>query len=726
MISITINGKRIETEENKTVLEAALAAGQYIPNLCHHPELKPVGACRMCIVEIEGLRGFPTSCTTMVRDGMVVRSETDQLKKLRRNLMWLYESEYQGTPPSGSQLEMVQKWTGTADFDMVHPQPAQRPIHDQDPLYVRDANKCILCGKCTRICQEVRGIGAIGISYRGIASQVTTAYELPLVDAGCKFCTACVEVCPAGAFYDKAPRLAAKEVEVEAAETGQPAERIGVDWDKWTKEEVVISCQTTCPAGIDVPLYTRLIAEGKFQDSLAVIREKVPFPHSLGAVCPHPCEAACRRGGINEPIAIRELKKFVGSLDDGSWMSRLTRRPDTGKKVAVLGSGPAGLTAAWFLRLAGHEVTVFEVMPKAGGMLRAAIPRYRLPSDVLDKEIGFIEKIGVTIETNSSKMTADKAFNLGYDAVFAAYGAPLGTKMGISGEDDPRVMDGLSMLKAVAFGQELNLGKRVCVVGGGNVATDAARSALRSGAEHVTMLYRRTRSEMPAFAEEVEACLEEGVELRLLVNPVGITATSDHLDVQCIKMELGEPDESGRRRPVPIEGSEFVIAADSLIMAIGQKTDVPDESKVPVSKRGRILVDDETQSTGTPGVYAGGDVVTGPATVIEAIAAGRRAAASIDRYLGGDGAIVDQSLFVRERENPYLGRQEGFAHQHRLEPAHLPAEQRIHSFDEVEIVYDEKTAMAEADRCLRCRLRLEMIPPADSTPGSDSAANGSV
>ncbi len=698
MITITIDGQKVQTEETKTVLEAALESGHYIPNLCWHPNLRDVGACRMCIVEIEGMRGLPTACTTKVSEGMAVKTDSDKLQRYRRNIMWLLDSELGESGDESSQLAAVRRFVGVKEFPKVEPRRMERPVYDSDPLFVRDLNECILCGRCIRACEELREIGTIGFADRGIGGRVATVFDRPLVDAGCKFCTACVEVCPTGAFHDKAPLPVPKS---NVIKFDPPTE----------KEKVVVPCQTTCPAGIDVPLYVRLIAEGKFHESLAVIRETVPFPHTLGCVCPHPCETGCRRSGINESVAIRDLKKYVGTLDDGRWWDRLDRKPDTGKKVAVLGGGPAGLTAAWFLRLAGHAVTIFEALPKAGGMLRYAIPKYRLPEDVLDKEIGYIEKLGVEIRCNAGYLSEEDALAQGYDAVFVAYGAAKGSKMGIAGEEDPRVVDGLTLLRSFSLGEDLDVGRKVVVVGGGNVAVDVARTALRLGAEQVIMVYRRTRAEMPAFEEEIEACLAEGVDIRYLVNPVEVKATPEHLDIECVRMELGEPDASGRRRPVPIEGSEHILEADRLYMAIGQKPAVPETSKVGRSKRGWIQVDEETLATDRPGVFAGGDIVTGPATVIEAIQAGRVAARSIDRYLGGEGSVA-QVLCDHEKLSPVLGREEGFAARSRIHVEHLPADQRRKDFSEVELPYSEEAAVAEADRCLRCNLRLaiEAVP----------------
>jgi len=359
-------------------------------------------------------------------------------------------------------------------------------------------------------------------------------------------------------------------------------------------------------------------------------------------------------------------------------------------------------------------VTVFEALPDLGGMLRVGIPEYRLVREILDREIRDIQNIGVETKTNSKVENLDALFSQGFDAAFVAVGAPEGMTMGIPGEDDPRVLDGISVLRAIGLGRDVDITGEVAVVGGGNVAIDVARSALRVGAEKATILYRRTREEMPAYEEEVEDALEEGVQIEFLTVPQEVLPDGDRLRVKCIRMELGEPDASGRRRPVPIEGSEYVIELDRLIVAIGQRSDVPDEFEVVVNKRGRIETDPETTCCSRPGVFAGGDVASGPASVIEAIQAGRLAAAAIDRYLGGDGRIDD--VFVPpEEENPWLGRDEEFPYKKRAEQPTLPPEERLRGFVEVEHGLSEEAAVAEAQRCLRCRLRMTIsqapLPP---------------
>jgi NADPH-dependent glutamate synthase beta subunit-like oxidoreductase len=652
-------------------------------------------------VEIDGMAGFVTACTTEAKEAMVVHTDTKKIQEYRKNLVWLILSEHPAELSKSSQLRKVVEYIGIKQLlSRYSPHSKNLPILSDDPLFVRDLNRCILCGRCVRMCQEVRGVGAIGFINRGINTIVSTGDNSSMKDADCRFCGACVEVCPAGALADK--------------ET----------YNEKNREEKLLPCQNACPAGVDIPRYVRLIAEGKFQDAVEVIREKVPFPHILGCVCDHLCEAQCRRSELNDPVAIRALKRFVAEHDSGKWQAKVKIAPETGKKVAIIGSGPAGLTAAWFLRKLGHSVIVFEALPEAGGMMRVGIPRYRLPKEVLDKEINDITSIGVEIKTNAKVDSLDELFNYGFDAVFVAIGAIESIKLGIAGQEDRRVLDGMSFLSSINLGQKVDITGEVVVVGGGNVAIDAARSALRVGAEKVTILYRRTRKEMPAAPEEVQEALNEGVNIDFLIVPQMVLPEVDKLRVECIRMELGKPDESGRRRPIPVQGSEFIITTDRLIMAVGQKPIVPDEFNLTTNRWGYILTDEESFACSKKGVFSGGDVAIGPASVIKAIQAGRQAAISIDKYLGGKGQI-DQKLVPQEQDNPSLGRCEGFGYKKRVEMPTLAVKQRTSNFEQVESCFDEKSAVEEAKRCLRCQLRLK-ISKAPLPPEKEDLKNDNI
>jgi len=460
-------------------------------------------------------------------------------------------------------------------------------------------------------------------------------------------------------------------------------------------------CSHTCPAGVDVPRYVRFIAQGEFDQALAVIRERIPFPSICGHVCPHPCEAKCRRGQVDEAIAIRALKRFAAEKGNGLWKTKSKMAPATDKRVAIVGSGPAGLTAAYYLAKRGHAVTVFEALPEPGGMMKYGIPDYRLPREVLAEEIDEIRGLGVDIRTNTRIGSVDQLFEDGYNAIFLAIGAHQGTKLGIEGEDSPEIVEAVSFLREINMGSKVRAGERVAVIGGGNAAIDASRSALRLGASEVKIIYRRTRDEMPASQEEIEEAIHEGVKIEFLAAPNRILRKNGEIGLECIRMELGTVDASGRRRPVPIEGSEFTSTFDTVIAAIGQMPEAPDKFGLPLVRGNTFQVDRDTLATPREGVFAGGDAVTGPAIVIEAIAAGRQAAISIDKYLGGSG-VIEETLASPE-ELPALPEMEE-GEKHRIPIPALALSERLSSFAEVEISLEEEVAIEEAKRCLRCDL----------------------
>jgi formate dehydrogenase alpha subunit len=465
--------------------------------------------------------------------------------------------------------------------------------------------------------------------------------------------------------------------------------------------EIAFPCHKACPAGIDIPRYIRLIARGRPSAALAVIRERVPFPAVLGRVCAAPCQEECRRGlDVDKALHIRMLKRFAADNGDDTWKEQAKFLQSTGKSVAIVGAGPAGLTCAYYLAKLGHKVTVLEALPEPGGMMRVGIPEYRLPRDILGGEIQEIEKGGVEIRLNTRVESLDSLFKQGYRAIFLAIGAHKEMKLGVEGEDLPGVIGCVEFLRRFNLGEKVWVGNRVGVIGGGNVAIDSARAALRLGARRVTIFYRRTKSEMPAQSEEVEQALEEGVEIIFLAAPSKVFREKDNLKLELIRMELGEPDSSGRRRPVPVKGSEFVAELDSLIAAIGEQPDVPGGFRVEVG-RGNVVKANEDLITSREGVFAGGDCESGPALVINAVAAGRKAAQSIDRYLGGKGDITEH-LVPAEEAMVWL--EEVPIGERLATISHLAPQTRIDGLSEVEQGMDWDTGVAEARRCLQCHV----------------------
>ncbi|MBA7598445.1 Ferredoxin--NADP reductase [subsurface metagenome] len=480
--------------------------------------------------------------------------------------------------------------------------------------------------------------------------------------------------------------------------------------------EIISSpCQHTCPIDTEAQVYISLIAKKKYKKALEIIKKDNPFASVLSRVCNHPCEAKCRASEGGEPIAIRNLKRFVTDygLKNGLMLKAESGKKNGKDKVAIVGSGPAGLTCGYYLAQKGYKVTVFEKLPVVGGMLIVAIPEYRLPKNILDADIEYIKSAGIEIKTNSElgkDFSLDSLFEEGYKAVFIATGAHKSLKLNIPGEDSKGVLPSMKVLSSINLGKEIEIGKRVGVVGGGNSAVDAARAVLRTGKpESVTIFYRRTVAEMPAFKEEVEAALEEGIEIEFLTAPKNIISEGGNLKgCEFIKMKLGDVDKSGRRRPIPIEGSEFKVEIDTLVVAISEQPDssyVKKETGLEISKWQTIVVDPETFATYREGVFAGGDVVTGPNTVVDAVASGKITAESIDMFISGreikrEYKITKPSMYIE----PVELSEEEVLEANRAQMASLSVDDRKNNFKEVEQGFSEEIVIKEARRCLRCDL----------------------
>jgi heterodisulfide reductase subunit A-like polyferredoxin len=466
-------------------------------------------------------------------------------------------------------------------------------------------------------------------------------------------------------------------------------------------------CRLACPAGLNVQGYVQMVGEGKYKEALQIIMEDLPLPGVLGRICPHGCEDACRRCDVDQPVAIRDLKRLAADQFDPREIE-IPRAAERDERVAIIGSGPAGLSAAYQLARKGILSTIFEALPKAGGMLRVGIPDHRLPPEILDREIELITNMGVELKTNAplgEDLTVDALFEQGFKAVYLALGAHKGITLGVPGEQARGVRQGVDFLREVNLSGSAPVGKHVAIVGGGNVAIDVARSAVRLGAESVQIIYRRTRAEMPAWEEEIQAAETEGVRLTYLSAPQEILTTDGRVTgLRCIRMELGEPDSSGRRRPVPVPGSEYDLDIDQLIPAIGQRPDlsaIDTVEDLEFTRWSTTEVDPITYATGRKGVFAGGDLQTGPWVAIGAIAAGKEAAESIERYL--DGVDMAAGREPIDRDDPVyrpVPADEPVAV--RAKMRELPAEARRGNFNEVEQGLTEEAGQAEAKRCLNC------------------------
>ncbi|MFC1599334.1 FAD-dependent oxidoreductase, partial [Candidatus Omnitrophota bacterium] len=483
------------------------------------------------------------------------------------------------------------------------------------------------------------------------------------------------------------------------------------------KEIISSPCQHTCPIGTEAPVYIAYLAQGKFKEAFQSILKDNPLPSVCARVCHHPCELKCQAGRWDKPIAIRALKRFAAgwALSSGAYPPKKIAGAQSGPKVAIVGSGPAGLTAGYSLANKGYCVTIFEALDVIGGALNVCIPEYRLPKDMLSLDLDNIRSSGVTFRANTriGKDISLSALKEEYQAVLIATGAHKSRKLKIPNEDAEGVLSSMEFLKRINLGKNVTVGEKVGVIGGGNSAVDAARCAARiKGCDRVVLIYRRTRNEMPAFKEEVDALIEEGIETRFLAAPKRIIAGNSKMQaLECVGMKLGEPDESGRRRPYPVEGSECIIELDTLIVAIGESPDVGfinKDADIKVSKQGAIEVDRETLTTGIKGVFAAGDCAGGPNTVIDAMSQGKIVSSMIDRYLRGEPLRRDYKC---TRPSVYVPAVE--LTDEEIENAQRPAIPQLNlcirkdNFKEVDLNLEEEQATREARRCLRCDLETQ-------------------
>ena len=576
-----------------------------------------------------------------------------------------------------------------------------------------DLNRCIGCRTCIVACRNYHEIVDHATAmpnelphYLRVESRSQGIYPDLSVDAWvvpCQHCSKpdCVTACPEGAI-SKDPETGVVRIDEEACD-GCSA----VQGAETFSKQLTSPCKANCPAHMNVQGYVRLVAKGKFKEALAVMKEDNPFPAICGRVCDHPCESYCNRGEIDEPVAINMIKRFVADLDlsaETRYVPKVQEKRE--ERIAVAGAGPAGLSCAYFLARKGYPVTVFEKGSLLGGMLTAGIPSYRLPRDIIDAEIQVIQDLGVDIQTGvefGKDTTVEQLRNEGYKAFFIGIGAQECKNLGVDGEDLEGVFPGIEFLDKINAGGSETLGNRVAVIGGGNVAFDAVRTAKRLGAKEAFIIYRRTADEMPANADEIKEAQDEGIQIHFLTQPVRIIEADGRVSrVECVKMALGAPDESGRRAPKPVAGSEFTLEVDAVITALGQESDwacLTPECACQLTDWGTINVDPVTFQSDDPDIFAGGDAVTGPQTVIEAIAGGKEAAISIDRFVRGinlhegrGGKIAVATEFQKGQYDPAK----------RSQMPVLKPEERVTSFEEVQLGLTEEMAIQEAKRCLGC------------------------
>ena len=691
MAVVTINGRKIHAPDGKNMLDVALENHIYIPHLCHHPDLLPAGSCRMCVVEVEG-EGVRSSCTLAARDGLVINTESETLKKLRMLALELlltgHPEDCSTCPKYGNcELQTLIQYIGPKTGRLKMRNKGFLP-EEENPLLEHDMNRCVLCGRCVRACNELRGVGVLQFRKKDGESYVGTLHKVLLADADCRFCGACAEVCPTGAIRDK----------------------LRAGFEKASREETILPCRAACPAHTDVPRYIRYVKEGKFDEAAAVIREKAPFPHALGMICTHACELKCKRRELNQALAIRDIKRYAAEHDSGAlWKKNSKMLSDTGKKVCVVGGGPAGLTAAYYLRKQGHCVTVKEALPKVGGMMSYGIPSYRLPREVVEEEASVIADAGVVFETGCR--VEDPISLLGtYDAVVMAIGAHKGVRLPMEGNELDGVLLNIDFLRNCAMGKETGIGRKVVVLGGGNVAFDCARSAVRLGAGEVHVACLEARERMTADEEEIREAEEEGIFIHPAQTFERITGEGHVTGVEFMNVKSFRFDENHRAVIEKEPGTLHCIAADTVIFATGQRPEIDETCGLDLFRGAYIVVDAGKHTTSQRGVFAAGDAIYGTKSVIEAIESGREVASEVDLYLGGDGDITEILAPVEEPENR-IGRVENFAKEERNSCDVDGAGERSCNFEPYNHGICDEKICREAGRCLQCDLRLKIQKP---------------
>jgi NADPH-dependent glutamate synthase beta subunit-like oxidoreductase len=557
--------------------------------------------------------------------------------------------------------------------------------------------ECMGCHACEVACKQEHGLG---VGPRVIRVIERAPYFKPLFCHHCEDAP-CALACPESAIT-KDPKTGVVLVDSEKC-NGCNA----VVGKSGAEKQETSACKVGCPAHIDVQGFVSLAVKGRFKEALQLIKLASPFPSICGRVCPHPCESECYRDQIDKPVAIHAIERFLGDLDlkaKRRYMPEM--KPKRREKVAIIGSGPAGLTCAYYLAQEGYRVTIFEKAKVLGGMLRAGIPSYRLPRKIVEDEIKMIRNMGVAMKTGvevGKNKTIAQLRKDGFKAFFLAIGTQESVRLGIPGEDLEGVYRGLDYLRQLNFGKPIKLGEKVAVIGGGNVAMDAVRSARRLGSEKVFILYRRGLEEMPSTPEEIKQCREERIPIKTLAQPVRFISNNGRVKaIECIKMRLTEPDKSGRRKPEPISGSEFTIKVDAVITALGQESDwccLTPECACNLTEWGTMKIDSLTLQSDDPDIFTGGDAARGPKTVIEAIADGRQAAISINRYLSGENLRLGRDKSLKAIKEPQKGKYERTA---RAPMPYLEPKRRLKNFNEVQKGLPRGVTIQEAKRCISC------------------------
>ena len=690
-MKIYIDGLPIEARSNQTVLDAALEANIYIPHLCTHPNLPVIGECGLCVAEING--ELCKTCETLVEEGMIVNLKSPKAQHQRNVALEFMLASHPHDCSSCKaylkcELQAITQYTDVTHSRLRTIHRTTTNINTNNPLIVREMERCVLCGRCVRACQDLRGVGILQYNKKNGETYIGTANDVPLADAGCMFCGACIEVCPTGALQDV----------------------LGVFRTDIPRVQALVPCSAECPAHIDIPAYIRAIREGRPGDAVAIIREKVPFPLVLGHICNHLCETGCKRGNINDPMGIRNLKRYAVEHDEEqAWKAKGFTKERTGKRVAVVGSGPCGLTAAYYLNKLGHDVTVLEKRPQLGGPMTSGIPAYRLPLEDVMEEIQYILDSGVKAEVNCT-VTDVAALKKDYDAVLVAVGVSKGKKLPLPGADFKQVYTAMDVLADNRANKDMSyLGDTVCVIGAGSVGYDVARSLVRKGMT-VNLACLEQADKILADMDDQTEGAEEGINLLPGRSFEAIEGTPDKVTGLRIHTVLSSTYDraTGKVTEVVEEGSQTVVPCDSVVFATGQHTGLQefDNFGIELNERGFPVLDGF--NTSMDGVFAAGDAITGISFVIKAIQQGRLVTAAIDRYLGGDGEIAE--TLCERSADPHIGRIEGFGKLERVEQTLRAADERVKDELDVYHTYSCDQAKCEAERCLQCDLRLQFTP----------------